>query len=130
MIEHLAPKAAWALLQENPEALLIDVRSLAEYAFVGHPTGAICIPWKDYPDWQLNQQFIEQVKQVATNPDAPVLLLCRSGQRSAEAAHVLANAGYAKAINVSEGFEGPLDENKQRGHIAGWRFHDLPWEQS
>ncbi|MDT8406046.1 MAG: rhodanese-like domain-containing protein [Methylococcales bacterium] len=130
MIEHIPPQAAWALLQEDPSALLIDVRSQAEYLFAGHPVGAICIPWKDFPEWQLNSRFVEQVKSVAGNLDAPVLLLCRSGQRSAEAAHVLANAGYTKAINVSEGFEGPLDENKQRNAVAGWRYHGLPWEQS
>lgn len=79
---------------------------------------------------QINSQFIEQVHRYAPNPEAPVLLLCRSGQRSLEAAMVLEQAGYQHLVNILDGFEGPLDGNKHRGNLAGWRFSGLPWVQN
>lgn len=130
MIENLDPKQAWALLQENPSAVLIDVRTAIEHGFVGHPPKAIHIAWKEFPSMQLNTQFVEQVKQHAPDENAPILLLCRSGVRSVEAAKALEAAGYRHLVNILEGFEGPIDEHKHRGNLGGWRFHDLPWEQS
>lgn len=130
MIENLNPQQTWDFLQQNPNAVLIDVRTKMEHLFVGHPPKAIHIPWKEAPDWQLNPNFIAQVRQVVSNPNTPILLLCRSGQRSLEAAVLLGQSGYAHLINIAEGFEGALDENKQRGKINGWRFAGLPWQQS
>lgn len=130
MVENLDPKQAWQLLQADEDAVLVDVRTAMEHAFVGHPPGAVPIPWKEFPDWQINAGFVDQVAKVAPNKNAPVLLLCRSGQRSLDAAAVLEAAGYTRPINILEGFEGPLDDNKHRGNRGGWRFHDLPWEQS
>jgi len=130
MIENLDPKQSWNLLQQNPEAVLVDVRTKMEHTFVGHPPGAILIPWKEAPDWQLNLNFVAEVSKAVPNKSAPVLLLCRSGQRSLDAAKVLEEAGFQHLINIVDGFEGPLDENKHRGNIGGWRFHGLPWEQS
>lgn len=130
MIENLTPPEAWTLLQNNPAAILIDVRSSVEFGFVGHPLGAISIPWKDAPDWQLNPRFIPEIKTRITDTETPILLLCRSGQRSLDAAKVLEAEGYRHLVNIIEGFEGALDENKHRGNINGWRFHGLPWEQS
>lgn len=130
MIENLTPIQAWDLLQSNPQAVLIDVRTAMEYSFIGHPPQAILVAWKELPGMQLNSQFVEQVYQYAPNPAAPVLLLCRSGQRSLEAASVLEQAGYQHLINILEGFEGPLDAQKHRGTLGGWRFHGLPWVQS
>jgi len=130
MIENLVPQQAWEVLQSNAGAVLVDVRSKVEHAFVGHPPGAIHIAWKEAPDWQVNNQFVADVKKVATNPNAPVLLLCRSGQRSLDAAKALENAGYQHLINIVDGFEGSLDANKHRGNLGGWRFVGLPWEQS
>jgi len=130
MIENLVPQEAWEVLQSNVGAVLVDVRSKVEHAFVGHPPGAIHIAWKEAPDWQVNNQFVADVKKVATNPNAPVLLLCRSGQRSLDAAKALENAGYQHLINIVDGFEGSLDANKHRGNLGGWRFVGLPWEQS
>ena len=79
---------------------------------------------------QSNPDFIEQVKQVATDKSAPVLLLCRSGQRSLAAAKALEQEGYQHLVNIVDGFEGPLDDNKHRGNLGGWRYEGLPWEQS
>lgn len=130
MIENLDPLQAWDLLQQNTDAVLIDVRTKVEHAFVGHPPGAIHIPWKEFPDWQVNPKFVAEVKKEVPNINAPILLLCRSGQRSLDAARALEEAGYQLLINIDGGFEGPLDTNKHRGKLGGWRFHDLPWEQS
>lgn len=129
MIENRKPLQAWEFLQSNPDAVLIDVRTKIEFSFVGHPLGAIHVPWKEAPDWSLNSEFVDQVKSVAADSSTPVLLLCRSGQRSMEAAKTLEEAGYRHLINVDEGFEGALDEDKHRGTLGGWRFHGLPWEQ-
>ena len=130
MIENWKPIQTWEFLQSNPDAVLIDVRTKIEFSFVGHPLDAVHIPWKEAPDWSLNTGFVDQVKSVAADSSTPVLLLCRSGQRSMEAARTLEKAGYQHLINVDEGFEGTLDEDKHRGTMGGWRFYGLPWEQS
>ncbi|NOT11878.1 MAG: rhodanese-like domain-containing protein [Methylococcaceae bacterium] len=130
MIENLDPIQAWELLQQNSDAIMIDVRTKVEHSFVGHPPDAIHIPWKEFPDWQVNARFVSEVKKVVPDIKAPILLLCRSGQRSLDAAKVLEEAGYQLLINIDNGFEGPLDGNKHRGNLGGWRFHGLPWEQS
>ncbi len=130
MIENLNPQQTWDFLQQNPKSVLIDVRTKMEYLFVGHPPQALHIPWKETPDWQVNPHFVAQVRQVVLDPNTPILLLCRSGQRSLDAAVALENVGYSHLINIVDGFEGALDENKQRGHLNGWRFSGLPWQQS
>ncbi|MBS3964748.1 MAG: rhodanese-like domain-containing protein [Methylomonas sp.] len=130
MIENLDPKQAFALLQNNPAAVLIDVRTAIEHSFVGHPPNAVHVAWKEFPGMQLNASFVEQVKHHAPDTTAPILLLCRSGVRSIDAAKALEAAGYQHLVNIVEGFEGPLDPNKHRGTLGGWRFHGLPWQQS
>lgn len=130
MIENLNSQQAWELLQSNPNAVLIDVRTKMEHLFVGHPPHAIHIPWKEAPDWQINPYFVAAVREHFPKLDTPILLLCRSGQRSMDAAIALEKVGYSHLINIVDGFEGTLDENKQRGHLNGWRFCGLPWQQS
>jgi len=130
MIENLTPQQSWDLIQSNPDAVLIDVRTKVEHDFVGHPLNTVHIPWKEAPDWQLNPQFIAQVKQAVKDSSVPVLLLCRSGARSLAAAEVLQQAGFKHLINILDGFEGDIDEHKHRGNLGGWRFSQLPWEQS
>jgi rhodanese-related sulfurtransferase len=130
MIENLNPLQAWDLLQLNSDAVLVDVRTKVEHAFVGHPPGAIHIAWKEAPDWQINSKFVAEVKKVVPDYNAPVLLLCRSGQRSLDAAKALEEAGFQHLINIVDGFEGPLDQHKHRGNLGGWRFNGLPWAQS
>ncbi len=130
MIENLDPKQCWEFMQNHPHAIMIDVRTAIEHAFVGHPLNAVHIAWKEFPGMQLNSSFIDQVKQAAPDVETPLLLLCRSGQRSVAAAEALQSQGYQHLINIVEGFEGPLDENKHRGNLGGWRFHGLPWQQN
>ena len=130
MIENLNPQQAWDLLQQNTDAVLVDVRTKVEYAFVGHPIGAVHIAWKEAPDWQVNSKFVVEVGKLVPDKSAPVLLLCRSGQRSLDAAKALEEAGFRRLINIVDGFEGPLDQHNHRGNLGGWRFNGLPWAQS
>jgi len=127
-MKHLKPREAYEFMQHNPQAVLIDCRSEMEYLFVGHPHGAHHVAWNDGPDWDVNPHFVGQVKKVAS-ADRPVVLICRSGQRSVAAGVELENAGFNDVYNVLEGFEGHLDEDHHRGSQAGWRFEGLPWEQ-
>ena len=128
-MKHLKPKEAHDFLQANPEAVLVDCRSEIEYLFVGHPTGSHHVAWNDGPDWEINPHFVGQVKKVASM-NRPVVLICRSGQRSIAAGIELENAGFGDVYNVLEGFEGALDEDKHRGSLGGWRKENLPWEQT
>jgi len=138
--EHVNPISAvqaHEMLQSDPRSILIDVRSNMEFLFVGHPTGAISIPWIDEPDWVINPHFVTEVRKVLLGGlscsseigCAPVILICRSGKRSLEAGAVLVEEGFSEVFNVEDGFEGELDEHHRRSTLGGWRFHDLPWEQ-
>ena len=84
-MQHLTPKEAYAFLKANPEAVFIDVRSDIEHMFVGHPEGSMLVPWVDGPDWEINPDFVAHVKKAAS-VNRPVVLICRSGRRSADAA--------------------------------------------
>ncbi len=131
-VRGLKPKEAYKFLEAHPNALFVDVRSNMEYLFVGHPAGAIHIPWIDEPDWKVNPHFVTQVRQAilgGATGAAPVLLICRSGVRSLEAGKALIEAGIPDVYNVEEGFEGALDEHHHRSTKGGWRYHGLPWEQ-
>ncbi|MFA6314258.1 MAG: rhodanese-like domain-containing protein [Sterolibacterium sp.] len=127
-MKHLTPKEADKFLHEDPLALFIDVRSEMEFLFVGHPVGAIMVPWNDGPDWEINPHFVAHVKKAAS-VDRPIVLICRSGNRSKDAGAALEQAGFTSVYNVLHGFEGELDEHHQRGRTAGWRHDGLPWEQ-
>ncbi|MBF6453028.1 rhodanese-like domain-containing protein [Nocardia cyriacigeorgica] len=132
----ITPKQAWEILRDDPRAVLVDVRTEAEWKFVGIPdTSAIdrqtvLIEWVDGTGAR-NPEFAQQLRTIldGRDPDAPVVFLCRSGQRSAHAASLATSAGIEPSYNVSEGFEGPLDEFGHRGS-AGWRADGLPWRQS
>ena len=128
-MKHLKPRDASAFLHDNPHAVLVDCRSEMEYLFVGHPTGAAHVAWNDGPDWDINPHFVGQVKKIASM-NRPVVLICRSGQRSIAAGVELEKAGFTEVYNVLEGFEGALDENHRRGTLGGWRKDGLPWEQT
>lgn len=136
-VKSLTPKQAHKLLHDNPRAVFIDVRSHMEYLFIGHPVGAINIPWIDEPDWKVNPHFVREVRKLLLGglshlsdvSSVPVVLICRSGKRSLEAGEVLIRDGLTDVYNVLEGFEGDLDEHHHRSTRGGWRFHGLPWEQ-
>lgn len=129
------PSEAWDALSADPRAALVDVRTLAEWQFVGVPdlsglgreVALVC--WQIYPDMGFNPDFVDQVKAAGVQEEQTVYLICRSGQRSRDAAIALTAAGFARCHNVAEGFEGPLDEKRHRGTLSGWKRRGLPWGQ-
>lgn len=133
----LSPKQAWQLLQEDSRAVLVDIRSTMEYLFVGHPKGSVHVAWIDEPDWDVNPEFVTEIRKLMLGGVvcgeqegcAPVILICRSGKRSHEAGRALLQAGMRNVMHVDEGFEGELDDEHHRSSTGGWRFHQLPWEQ-
>jgi len=127
-VKHLQPKEAFEFLKQNPNSIFVDCRSEMEYLFVGHPAGAILVPWNDGPNWEVNPDFVAHVKKAAS-VDRSIVLICRSGNRSLDAGRALEEAGFTHVYNVLHGFEGELDENHHRNAKTGWRYDGLPWEQ-
>ena len=106
-MEHLTPQQAFDFLKKEPTAVFVDCRSEMEFLFVGHPVGAMMIPWNDGPDWDINPHFVGQLKKAAGHSThRPVVLVCRSGNRSIDAGLALESAGFTRVFNVLEGFEG------------------------
>ena len=124
----VTPQEALILLQEAPGTVIVDVRTRAEWDWVGRVPGAIEIDWVQYPEMSRNQQFISELQRQVPR-DATILFLCRSGVRSRSAATAALDAGFTAAYNILEGFEGDKDANNHRGNLGGWRFHGLPWYQ-
>ncbi|MDT5207253.1 MAG: hypothetical protein QOD34_3889 [Mycobacterium sp.] len=131
----ITPEQAWKLLRENPEAVLVDVRTDAEWRFVGVPDLAslgrdvVYIEWNAV-DGKRNDDFVaDLLEQVPAGDDRPVIFLCRSGNRSIGAAEAATEAGITPSYNVIDGFEGQLDGNNHRGK-QGWRAIGLPWRQT
>lgn len=138
MIKEITPVEAWDILQSSTNAVVLDVRSTMEFHYVGHPPGAVLVPLKEPPDWEIDPEFVDRVRKVlqgkcgegARAEDLTILSLCRSGQRSLTAAELLADAGFTQVYNIKEGFEGDRDDKNHRNTINGWRARQLPWEQS
>lgn len=125
----LLPTEAYELLQNAPGAKLVDVRTRAEWDYVGRVPGAVQIEWQSYPSGQRNPEFLVEL-QAQVDAEALVMFICRSGARSHAAATTAAAAGYTQAFNVLEGFEGNKDQNGHRNTVGGWRVAGLPWVQS
>jgi rhodanese-related sulfurtransferase len=126
----LLPQEAHALASRLPEATLIDVRTRAEWEWVGRIPGAIMIEWNRWPGGERNARFIDELKARVPKASAPALFICRSGGRSHSAAEAAAVSGYTNAFNILEGFEGNRDSQGHRNTLGGWRAAGLPWEQS
>jgi rhodanese-related sulfurtransferase len=132
----ITPEQAWKLLGENPEAVLVDVRTDAEWRFVGVPDLAslsrevVFIEWNSV-DGARNDNFVSELAEQLSpaTGNRPVIFLCRSGNRSISAAEAATEAGIAPSYNVLDGFEGHLDADSHRGGV-GWRAIGLPWKQS
>lgn len=129
----------WTRLKGSPEAVLVDVRTIAEWAYVGLPELSsigkrpVLVEWQGFPDDRLNTAFVERLAEalapLGANKDTELFFLCRSGSRSLKAAQAMAAAGYIRCRNVADGFEGPLDPERHRGRLAGWKAKGLPWAQ-
>jgi rhodanese-related sulfurtransferase len=136
----LSVKDAYALLADDRNSLLVDVRTQPEWAFVGVPDlgeldkTPIFQEWQVYPSMEVAPDFVPRLLEALTGrgakPSTPVLFLCRSGVRSRAAAVALSAAGWSRCYNISDGFEGGLDETRKRGVLGGWRAQGLPWKQS
>jgi rhodanese-related sulfurtransferase len=131
---HISPDAAWAILEDDPSAVLVDVRTAAEWTYVGLPDlrgvgrEVVRIEWNRL-DGTRNPAFLDELERATGDHDAPVLFLCRSGVRSDAAAQAATSVGYARAHNVAGGFEGDLDPQRHRGTTEGWKASGLPWIQ-
>ena len=129
----------WTRLQDAERSVLIDVRTRAEWSFVGLPDLAaigkrvLLVEWQSFPDSQPNGAFITQLKgeldTLGADPTWDLFFLCRSGVRSLSAAKAMAVEGYTRCFNVANGFEGPLDSQRHRGSTSGWKAAGLPWGQ-
>ena len=126
------PQEAFEQVTSNSNAVMIDVRTRAEWAFVGVPAveRLATISWQNFPSMQVNEEFVSAVQEFGIGKTADIYLICRSGSRSAAAASHLTEAGFASCYNVAEGFEGDLDDARHRGRKNGWKARGLPWIQS
>jgi rhodanese-related sulfurtransferase len=134
--EEISPQDAWQMLQEDPRAQLVDVRTEPEWIYVGMPAlgtaekPVLQVSWQTFPKMIENEEFIAQLAKAVQAPDQPLLFLCRSGGRSLAAARAANAAGFSRTYSVAGGFEGPPDEQGHRGRIAGWKSAGLPWRQT
>jgi len=129
-MKNLLPSEAWALLQQDPGVLFLDIRMAIESLYVGRPPGVINIPWYEFPELTPDpSHFVQAVEKEAKSKDQTVMLICRSGVRTVDAAIALEKAGFTQVVNVLDGFEGQLDDEGHRSTVGGWRFEGLPWEQ-
>ncbi len=131
----VTPDEAWDILVTDAKAALVDVRTDAEWNFVGMADlravnkKPLFVSWQRYPGMTRNEEFLADLSDAGVTPNMPVLFLCRSGARSAAAAQHCTAEGFSDCFNVLEGFEGDADGNKHRGQISGWKKHALPWVQ-
>ena len=132
----VAPTTAWKILSERKDAVLIDVRTRAEWNYVGLPDletlakKPALLEWQVFPSMQPNPEFVAALAAALPDKATPLLFLCRSGARSAAAAKAMTAAGYSTCFNVADGFEGPLDAQAKRGAAGGWKAAGLPWRQT
>lgn len=136
----VSAEAAWEALSTDRNAVLVDVRTLAEWNYVGVPVldsigkTPVFLEWQTFPEGELSEGFLAalegQLEARGVGKEASIFFLCRSGARSRAAAIAASESGYANCFNIGPGFEGPLDENRHRNAVAGWRAVGLPWSQT
>jgi rhodanese-related sulfurtransferase len=94
----------------------------------------LCLEWQTFPDMAIDPNFVtraaDQLARAGADRNTPVFFLCRSGARSASAARAMTAAGFTRAYNVANGFEGDVDNERHRGNRNGWKASGLPWRQS
>lgn len=134
-VPDIGPKATYELLSQEADTALVDVRTDAEWNFVGLPDLSsigkqpLLIPWQIYPGMQVNGHFADQLRKAGLTPLHKIFFICRSGARSLAAGQAAQAAGFPHAFNVADGFEGPVDGEGHRGTVAGWKADGLPWRQ-
>lgn len=131
----VSPEDAYAALVDDPDAVLVDVRTHPELVYVGFPDLAgigkrlVAVEWQSYPQGTQNPSFVEDLRRAGVGEDQSVYFLCRSGARSRAAAMLATAAGFTNAYNIGPGFEGVVDERGHRGTRNGWKASGLPWRQ-
>ena len=138
-VDDVPVRATWERLAASPNAVLIDVRTRAEWTFVGLPDlneigkRVLTVEWQTCPESKVDAGFSERMTKVldaaGASKDSELFFICRSGARSRMAAEAMANVGYRRCSNVADGFEGPLDADRHRGQVAGWKAAGLAWVQ-
>ncbi len=135
MVANVSAAETWAALLAEPRAQLVDVRTDAEWQYVGIPDlraagkQVVLISWQFYPSGNVNPGFVEALRDAGLEPTDRLFFICRSGVRSLAAALAAAGAGFPEVFNVADGFEGPHDAEGHRGNVAGWKAAQLPWHQ-
>lgn len=131
----VTPGEAYAALESDPSAVLVDVRTAAEWSYVGTPDlsglerKALLLEWQTFPTGAVNDRFVEELREAAgVDAGTPLYFLCRSGVRSKAAAAAATAVGLGPAYNILEGFEGPHDDEGHRT-VSGWKVAGLPWRQ-
>lgn len=131
----VTPLQAWEILQKDAKAVLVDVRSDAEWRYSGMPDlrtlgkRTALVTLQEYPTGEPNPHFLDELKATGVEPGDTLLFICRSGARSHTAAQLATQAGFARCYNVLNGFEGPRDPQGHRGTVSGWKHDGLPWVQ-
>ena len=134
-IQCISSKQCFERLSEESSSYLVDVRTKPEWLFVGLPDlqslnkQTICVSWHMYPEMEINENFKSEILESGINKQDTIFLICRSGNRSCDAAEFLASRGFTNCFNVIDGFEGQNDLNYQRSAINGWKYYKLPWKQ-
>jgi rhodanese-related sulfurtransferase len=134
-VQDVRPAEAYDAIRKDPAAVLVDVRTDAEWTFVGLPDLSevgkqpVLIPWQVYPAMGVNGGFVDHLHKAGATPLSKIYFLCRSGARSLAAAQAAQAAGFPNSYNVADGFEGPPDGDGHRGTVAGWKAEGLPWRQ-
>jgi len=135
-IPDVRPKTAFDAVADASPALVVDVRTRAEWAYVGivdlsaAGTQPVLIEWQTFPDMTVDPGFGDALAHACPDKETALYFLCRSGARSLSAAREMAARGYTKVFNIADGFEGPPDDRGHRGNLAGWKAEGLPWRQS
>ncbi len=132
----LTAAQAYTILGNIQSATLVDVRTMPEWQFAGTANleeiqkEPIPLSWRFYPTMEENTDFVQQLSAKIQEPTTPLLFICRTGARSLDAAIAMTGAGYQRCFNITDGFEGPKDDEGRRGTVAGWKASQLPWEQA
>jgi rhodanese-related sulfurtransferase len=131
---------AYSLLEREKSAVLVDVRTKAEWKYVGVPDlskigkKTVLLEWQEFPSMEVNGHFVVQLDDIlnerGAGSDAPIIFICRSGARSRAAAIAMTRSGWRRCLNIDKGFEGPLDDKGRRGALDGWKARGLPWTQT
>ena len=139
-VENVPVRAVWQRLREHADSVLIDVRTRAEWSFVGLPDlsgigkKVLLAEWQVFPENTPNETFVQELSQqlaaCGATAGTELYFICRSGARSLRAAEAMKREGYSQCFNAAEGFEGPLDPSRHRGGVSGWKAEGLPWAQS